>query len=185
MNKGTLFVITGPSGAGKGTVLGNVLDQLDNIFYSVSATTRSPRPGEVNAVHYYFVSKDEFNKMISNEHLLEYANYAGNYYGTPSEPVDLHLNNGEDVILEIELQGAIQIKERRPDAVFIFIAPPSLKELENRLRGRGTEDEEHVRMRLEKAKLECAAAENFNHIIVNDKVDNAVENMKNIILSYR
>ena len=185
MNKGTLFVITGPSGAGKGTVLSKVLTQMDKVFYSVSATTRAPRPGEIDKVHYYFVSKDEFDGMIEKDLLLEYAGYAGNFYGTPSKPVDTHLNNGEDVLLEIELQGAMQIKERRPDAIFIFIAPPSLEELEERLRGRGTEDEEHVKMRLEKARLECAAAEMFNHIVVNDIVERAVEEIKEIILSYR
>lgn len=185
MSKGTLFVVTGPSGAGKGTVLGKVLKQIDKVYYSVSATTRESRPGEIDGVHYYFVSKDGFQEMIDNKQLLEYASYAGNYYGTPTQPVDFHLNSGEDVILEIELQGAMQIKDRRKDAIFIFIAPPSLEELESRLRGRGTEDEEHVIMRLEKAKLECAAAKEFNHIVVNDVVDAAVEKMIKIILSYR
>lgn len=185
MNKGTLFVITGPSGAGKGTVLGKVLSQIDKVFYSVSATTRAPRPGEIDKVHYFFVSKSDFDKMIERNLLLEYASYAGNFYGTPTQPVDLHLENGEDVILEIELQGAMQIKERRPDAAFIFIAPPSLEELEERLRGRGTEDEEHVKMRLEKARLECAAVDKFDHIVINDDLEVAVNEMKNIILSYR
>lgn len=185
MNKGTLFVITGPSGAGKGTVLSKVINHLDNVFYSVSATTRAPRPGEVDKVHYFFISKEKFDDMIAKDKLLEYAAYAGNYYGTPADPVDIHIDNGDDVILEIELQGAMQIKQRRPDATFIFIAPPSLEELEGRLRGRGTEDEEHVKMRLDKARIECAAADQFTHIIVNDVVDRAVDELKQIILSYR
>jgi len=185
MNKGTLFVFTGPSGTGKGTVLAKVLPRLEKMHYSVSATTRAPREGEIEGKSYYFISLDEFHRMIAENKLLEYACFAGNYYGTPSEPIDRNLNAGNDVILEIELQGALQIKKIRDDAVFIFMAPPSMEELEKRLRNRGTEDEEHLQMRLAKAREECAAEDQFDHVIINDIVDRVSDELYNIILSYR
>ena len=135
-NKGTLFVITGPSGAGKGTVLKQVMQSLDQLYFSVSATTRAPREGEVDGVHYHFLTKERFEELIANDRFLEYARYAENYYGTPLDPVEEHLEQGPDVILEIELQGALQVKKRLPKAVLVFIAPPSFEELESRLRGR-------------------------------------------------
>jgi guanylate kinase len=137
-NKGTLFVITGPSGAGKGTVLKQVIQSLDNVYFSVSATTRAPREGEQDGVHYHFLTRERFEQLIENDRFLEYARYAENYYGTPLDPVEDHLAQGHDVILEIELQGALQVKKRLPKAVLVFIAPPSFEELESRLRGRGT-----------------------------------------------
>lgn len=185
MNKGNLFVITGPSGTGKGTVLKKVFDQVDNLFYSVSATTRNPRPGEQHGREYFFVSKEEFEAMIKNCELLEHAKYSENYYGTPLKPIIEKTTNGADVILEIELQGAIQVKKTCPHAIFIFIAPPSMDELERRLRTRGTEDEKHILMRLEKAKEECAAASQFDHIVLNDNLDTAVNELSQLIISYR
>ena len=185
MNKGKLFVITGPSGTGKGTVLKRVFADIDNIFYSISATTRSPRPGEEHGREYYFVSKSDFEDMIANNKLLEYAAYSGNYYGTPLQPIQEKTEDGKDVVLEIELQGAIQVRKRCPDAAFIFISPPSMEELERRLRSRATEDEAHIQMRLAKAKEECAAADKFDHIVVNDDLDTAVNELSKVILSYR
>ena len=185
MSKGNLFVITGPSGAGKGTVLKHVFAAVGNIFYSISATTRSPRPGEEHGREYYFVSKAEFETMIAEKQLLEYAKYSENYYGTPLHPIIEKTKLGNDVVLEIELQGALQVRKSCPEANFIFIAPPSMEELERRLRSRGTEDEKHILMRLEKAKEECAASSNFDHIVVNDDLDKAVDELSQIILSYR
>jgi guanylate kinase len=185
MNKGKLFVITGPSGTGKGTVLKRVFADIDNIFYSISATTRAPRPGEEHGREYYFVSKSDFERMIAENQLLEYAQYSGNYYGTPLKPILEKTDLGRDVVLEIELQGALQVRKHCPDAAFIFIAPPSMEELEQRLRGRGTEDEAHIQMRLAKAKEECAAADKFDHIVVNDDLDTAVKELSQVILSYR
>ena len=185
MSKGNLFVITGPSGTGKGTVLKKVFSALDRLFFSVSVTTRKPRAGETHGVEYLFVSKNEFETMIENNELLEYAKYSENYYGTPLKPIEAHIVKGEDVILEIELQGAIQVKNTYPDAVFIFIAPPSMDELEHRLRNRGTEDEAHILMRLARAKEECAAVSKFDHVVVNDELDRAVNELSQIITSYR
>ena len=185
MNKGKLFVITGPSGTGKGTVLKRVFADIDNIFYSISAITRAPRPGEEHGREYYFVSVSDFERMIAENQLLEYAQYSGNYYGTPLKPILEKTDLGCDVVLEIELQGALQVRKHCPDAAFIFIAPPSMEELEQRLRGRGTEDEAHIQMRLAKAKEECAAADKFDHIVVNDDLDTAVTELSGVILSYR
>lgn len=185
MNNGKLFVITGPSGTGKGTVLKSVFSKVNNLFFSVSATTREPRAGEKHGVEYLFVSKNEFELMIENKQLLEYARYSDNYYGTPLKPIEANISQGIDVILEIELQGAIQVKHSYPDAVFIFIAPPSMEELEKRLRNRGTEDEAHILMRLERAKDECAASSQFDHIVINDNLDAAVAELSKIITSYR
>ena len=131
MNKGSLFVITGPSGAGKGTVLKEVIKNLDRLYFSVSATTRKPREGEVDGVHYHFMTKERFESLIADDRFLEYAQYAENYYGTPLDPVLEQLEQGNDVILEIELQGALQVKKRMPQAVLVFIAPPSFEELED------------------------------------------------------
>jgi len=184
-NKGTLFVITGPSGAGKGTVLKQVIQSLDNLYFSVSATTRAPREGEVDGVHYHFLTKERFEELIANDRFLEYARYAENYYGTPLDPVEAHLEQGHDVILEIELQGALQVKKRLPKAVLVFIAPPSFEELENRLRGRGTETEEVIRKRLAIARQECANMDEFRFIVVNDEVEDAADRLRAIILSCR
>jgi len=183
--KGTLFVITGPSGAGKGTVLKKVIQSLEGLYFSVSATTRKPREGEVDGVHYHFLTKERFEELIEKERFLEYARYAENYYGTPLDPVEEHLEQGHDVILEIELQGALQVKKRLPKAVLVFIAPPSFEELENRLRGRGTETEEVIRKRLAIARQECANMDEFRFIVVNDEVEDAADRLRAIILSCR
>lgn len=171
--KGILFVITGPSGVGKGTVLAEVRKQK-NVYFSISATTRQPREGEQDGVHYFFLTREQFEQKIGENGFLEHAEFSGNCYGTPAAPVDAHLEQGKDVILEIEVQGAMQVHEIRPDAVRIFLAPPSYAELENRLTGRGTETEEAVRMRLETAKHELTLALQFDYVVVNHTVEQAV-----------
>ena len=183
--KGTLFVITGPSGAGKGTVLKEVFSALDGLYFSVSGTTRAPREGEVDGVHYHFMTRERFEELIANDRFLEYAQYNGNYYGTPLDPVEEHLEQGHDVILEIEVQGALQVKKRLPKAVTVFIAPPSFEELERRLRGRGTETEEVIQNRLAIARQECANMDEFRFIVVNDEVDAAADRLRAIMLSCR
>ena len=175
MRKGTLYVFTGPSGAGKGTVLGRLVKEDDRLFFSISATTRAPRPGEQDGVHYYFLEKSDFENRIAQGAFLEHAQYVGNYYDTLEAPVNEKLEEGFDVILEIEVQGAMQIKQKRPDAVLVFIAPPSFEELAARLRGRGTEDEAKVQKRLETAKGELAQQDKFDYVVVNDTVDRAVD----------
>ena len=146
--KGQLIVVSGPSGVGKGTVLGAYLAGRENVAYSVSATTRAPRPGEQDGVHYFFLSREEFESTAQNGGMLEYASYNGNYYGTPKAPVEQKRAQGIDVILEIEVQGALQVKKACPDALMIFVAPPGFDELQSRLTGRHTEDEETVQKRL-------------------------------------
>lgn len=183
--KGTLFVVTGPSGAGKGTVLKEVTSRMDHLYFSVSATTRAPRAGEADGVHYHFLDRAGFEDLIRRERLLEYAEYVGNYYGTPLDPVTEHLSAGDDVLLEIEVQGALKVKEKRPDAALIFIAPPSFAELENRLRGRGTEQEETILRRMEAARRECAAMDRYDYIVLNDRVDSAARELESIITAFR
>lgn len=186
MNKrGTLFVITGPSGTGKGTVLNLVLKTLEDLYYSVSATTRSPREGETDSVQYYFTTRMLFEKMIVEDALLEHAEYAGNYYGTPAAPVDEALSAGKDALLEIEVQGALQVKRKRPDAVMIFLAPPSFAELERRLRGRHTESDEAIARRLDAARRECALIGEFHYIVENDVAAEAAEELRSIIRAAR
>lgn len=185
MRKGTLYVFTGPSGAGKGTVLGRLVKEDDRLFFSISATTRAPRPGEQDGVHYYFLEKSDFENKIAQGAFLEHAQYVGNYYGTLEASVNEKLEEGFDVILEIEVQGAMQIKHKRPDAVLVFIAPPSFEELAARLRGRGTEDEAKVQKRLETAKGELAQQDKFDYVVVNDTVDRAVDEIKGILASRR
>lgn len=182
MNKGTLFIISGPSGCGKGTVLAEILKD-EGIFYSVSATTRSPRPGEVDGVNYHFFSKEEFEQLIENDGVLEYASYCENYYGTPRKPVEDALAEGKHVILEIEVQGAIKVMEKCPDAVSVFILPPSLKELRRRLNKRGTESEEVIEKRLSQAEREIKCADKYDYIMVNGELDIAVSDLKAIIKS--
>lgn len=183
--KGTLFVITGPSGAGKGTVLKQVIQSLENLYFSVSATTRAPREGEQDGVHYHFLTKACFEELIERNRFLEYARYAENYYGTPLDPVEEQLAQGKDVILEIELQGALQVKNRLPEAVLVFIAPPSFDALESRLRGRGTETEEVILRRLTIAREECAHMGEFRYVVVNDKVEVAADELRSIIRAHR
>ncbi len=181
MSRGILVVVSGFSGAGKGTLMKSLLEQYDNYALSVSATTRSPRAGELDGREYFFISKDEFEKMIERGALYEYARYADNYYGTPRQYVDLKLEAGKDVILEIEVQGASKIKQRFPDAVLIFVTPPSIDELKRRLVGRGTEDEATIFKRLSRAKEEGALMASYDYILVNDRLDEAVRELHAII----
>ena len=184
MSKGTLFIGSGPSGCGKGTVLAEILKQ-DNVYYSVSATTRAPRPGEINGVNYHFLSKDEFEKLIENGGMLEYANYCGNYYGTPKKPVEDMLAEGKNVILEIEVQGALKVMEKCPEAVSVFILPPSLKELRRRLHKRGTETEEVIEKRIGEAAGEIRKAVNYDYVMINGELEIAVSDLLSIINSQK
>ncbi len=180
MSKGMLIVVSGPSGCGKGTLLAEVLKN-EKFFYSVSATTRSPRPGEADGVNYYFMTKEKFEETIENGGMLEYASYCGNYYGTPKKPVEDMLEQGKHVILEIEVQGAMKIKEKCPNALFVFILPPSLKELRRRLNKRGTETEEVIERRLGEAAGEIKQARNYDYAVVNGELSEAVEDFLSII----
>lgn len=182
---GKLYVFTGPSGTGKGTILSQVLKQDARLFLSVSATTRAPREGEIHGGHYYFLDKQTFEDKINKGEFLEYAQYVGNYYGTLEEPVNEQLKNGNDVILEIEVQGAMQIHEKRPDSVMIFVAPPSIEELERRLVGRGTENPEKVAARMKTAEEELKQADKFDYIIVNDDLDCAIADLLAILRAER
>lgn len=184
MSKGTLFIVSGPSGCGKGTILAEILKQ-DNVYYSVSATTRTPRPGEINGVNYHFLSKDEFEKLIENGGMLEYANYCGNYYGTPKKPVEDMLAEGKNVILEIEVQGALKVMEKCPEAVSVFILPPSLKELRRRLHKRGTETEEVIEKRIGEAAGEIRKAVNYDYVMINGELEIAVSDLLSIINSQK
>lgn len=184
MSKGTLFIVSGPSGCGKGTVLAEIFKQ-DNVYYSVSATTRAPRPGEINGVNYHFLSKDEFEKLIENGGMLEYASYCGNYYGTPKKPVEDMLAEGKNVILEIEVQGALKVMEKCPEAVSVFILPPSLKELRRRLHKRGTETEEVIEKRIGEAAGEIRKAVNYDYVMINGELEIAVSDLLSIINSQK
>lgn len=173
-----LFIFTGPSGVGKGTILADFFKKSDHkIIYSISNTTRKPRDGEINGMHYFFVSKDEFEKLISENAFLEYAYYSGNYYGTNKKFVDEKIDEGKSVLLEIEIQGALQVMEKCPDAISIFIKPPTFEELEKRLRGRHTESEEMILKRLSAAREELDNAHKFKYIIENDIVERAVDEL--------
>lgn len=183
--KGQLIVVSGPSGVGKGTVLKEYLNSRDGIAYSVSATTRQPRPGEENGIHYYFLSREEFERTAAEGGMLEYASYNGNYYGTLKAPVEQQRNQGNDVVLEIEVQGALQVKKSCPDALLIFVAPPSFEELKNRLTGRQTEDAKTVENRLNIARQELKCAGEYDYIIVNDTVEQAVRRLEQIISANR
>ena len=174
MRQGKTFIICGPSGVGKGTVVARLLASNPNLYFSVSATTRQPRNGEVDGVHYHFLSREQFQSWIAEDAFLEHAEFVGNYYGTPKKYVDAAMARGRDVILDIEIQGAEQVHRQRPEAVRIYVAPPSWAELERRLIGRGTEDMEKVRSRLERGKQEFAAASSFDYFVINDTVDHAV-----------
>lgn len=177
-NKAKLIIFTGPSGVGKGTILTDFFKKADNkIVYSISNTTRNPRDGEINGMHYFFVSKEEFEQMINDNQFLEHACYSENYYGTNKKFVDEKIQEGKSVLLEIELQGALQVMKKCPEAVTIFIKPPSFKELEKRLRGRHTESEEAIQKRLIAAKEEINNADKFHYVIENDIVDKAVDEL--------
>ena len=181
MAKGLLVVYTGASGVGKGTIMERLLADNDNLRLSVSATTRDPRPGEVDGVNYHYVSLDEFNKMIEEDQLLEYASYCGNMYGTPKAAALELLNQGYDVMLEIEVKGYQQVKRLFPDCVTIFVLPPSLEELERRLRNRGTEPDDVIKERLKTAVEEMEYAPQFDYRVINDDIDRAENEILDII----
>lgn len=178
--KGLLIVLSGPSGCGKGTMVAEILKRGD-CAVSVSATTRNPREGEENHVHYHFVSKTEFEQMIAENQLLEYAEYCGNYYGTPRSYVDELREAGKHVILEIEVQGAFQIRERCPDAVLVFTVPPTIDELRRRLHKRGTETEDVIEKRINRAKEELPLAEKYDYIVLNDALEDAVDDFAAVL----
>lgn len=180
MTKGSLFIISGPSGTGKGTVCKELVKH-DNIFLSISATTRDKRLGEVDGETYFYISKEEFLSMIENGKMLEFAEYSGNYYGTPKEAVEKMLEQGKNVILEIEAQGALKVKEKMPEAVMIFIVPPSIKELRDRLSKRGREDTEEIEKRINTAKWEFSQCPKYNYVLVNDNLETCVKNTLDII----
>ncbi|CAI8795684.1 guanylate kinase [Brevibacillus sp. IT-7CA2] len=181
VDRGLLLVLSGPAGVGKGTVCKALREVMPNLVYSVSATTRQPRPGEVEGVNYFFKSQEEFKQMIEEDALLEWAEYVGNYYGTPRHFVDDMLNEGRDVILEIEVQGALQVKERFPQGTFLFLAPPDLNELENRIVGRGTESQEIIRKRMEVARAEIELMDHYDYVVVNDVIESACDRIQAII----
>lgn len=181
MRRGRTFIISGPSGVGKSTVLHALMEKRKNVYFSVSATTRDPRPGEIDGVHYHFLDVDTFRNWIAKDEFLEYAEYVGNFYGTPKKYVDAAMNEGKDVILDIEVQGAIQVTSKRPDTVRIFIAPPSWSELERRLTERGTDTEEKIQKRLLRAKVEFQTAHTYDYFVINDTVENAVRELDAIM----
>ncbi|MBU5594612.1 guanylate kinase [Amphibacillus sp. MSJ-3] len=181
--KGILFILSGPSGVGKGTVRKALFEKETTMQYSISATTRSKRPGEQEGVDYFYRSKEAFEEMIKNNQLLEYAEYVNNYYGTPRQYVVETLDQGKDVFLEIEVQGALQVKENFPEGVFIFLSPPSLEELKNRIISRGTETETLVMNRLRAAKDEIELMDAYDYVVVNDYVEHAVDKIQAIVKS--
>lgn len=183
MNKGVLVVVSGFSGAGKGTVMKALLEKYDNYALSISATTRNPRPGEKDGEAYFFRTREEFEKMIEEDALLEYAKYVENYYGTPRAYVEQQLENGKDVILEIEIQGAMKVKEKIPQAVLVFVTPPSMDELKNRLVGRGTETMDVIESRLKRASEEAEGIEDYDYLLINDNLDVCVEDLHHLIQS--
>ena len=185
MRRGCLIVVSGPSGAGKGTVCGAFLKKHAEIAYSVSATTRAPRPGEAEGVNYYFVQKKEFERMIREGELLEWAEVFGNYYGTPLKKIEDRLSEGRDILLEIDTQGALNVQKRFPEGVYVFLLPPSIEELARRLRGRGTDGEDDVRRRLAAAKDEIALARAYAYAVVNDSVERAVDLLSSIVEAER
>ena len=177
MRKGNLFVFSGPSGAGKGTLVARVMSEVPDAWLSVSATTRTPRPGEVDGVSYYFIDKPSFMKLVDEGGFLEWAEYSGNCYGTPVASVMEKIDEGKQVILEIDVQGALQVRERIPQAQLVFIEPPSFEELENRLRNRGTEDEPTIQRRLEAARVELSQKMEYDIQLVNDDLEVATQEL--------
>lgn len=183
MNKGILVVVSGFSGAGKGTVMKRLMEKYDDYALSVSATTRKPRPGEVDGREYFFRTWDEFERLIAEDALLEYAQYVENYYGTPRSYVEEQLQAGRNVILEIEIQGAMKIKEKIPEALLVFVTPPTVQELERRLTGRGTETAQVIADRLARAGEEAKGMGQYDYILVNDTVEECVDHLHQIIVS--
>ena len=185
MQKGLLIVVSGASGTGKGTVCKKILDDLPEITYSISATTRSPRPGEVDGREYYFLSRDEFTAWIDDGKFLEFAEVYGNFYGTPLNKIEDQLNRGKDILLEIDVQGALEVKRKCPEGVYIFLLPPSLEELKRRIEGRGTETPESLSRRLANAVAEIKIGLEYTYAVVNDSVDNAAAQIKSILAAER
>lgn len=182
--RGLLIVLSGPSGVGKGTVRSAIFkDNIYHYVYSVSATTRKMRQGEVDGVDYYFVSRDHFENLIAEDRLLEHAEYVGNYYGTPMDKIEENLAKGRDVFLEIEVQGALKVREKMPEGIFIFLAPPNLNELESRIVGRGTDDMAVIYERMQKAREEIDMMQHYDYVVVNDEVPKAVDKINAIIRS--
>ena len=185
MSKGVLTVVSGFSGAGKGTVMKRLIQKYDDYALSISVTTRKPREGERDGIEYFFKTKEEVETMIENDEFLEYARYVDNYYGTPRFYVEEMLAKGKNVILEIEIQGAMQIKSKNPEAVLVFVTPPSFEELRNRLVGRGTETADVIESRLRRASEEAEGMSSYDYILVNDQVEDCVDRLHQIILSER
>lgn len=183
--KGNLIVVSGPSGAGKGTICQALFRQHSDLQYSISATTRAPRNGERDGINYLFIAKDKFEEMIANDDLLEWAEVYGNYYGTPRSYVTRMMAEGKDVVLEIDTQGALQVKEKFPEGIFIYIVPPSLEELSKRIYGRGTDEPEVIKKRLSCAKEELACAAEYNYLVVNDQLEQAVAKVHSVIIAER
>lgn len=181
--RGLLIVVSGPSGVGKGTVCGMLRKRNPNLIYSISATTRSPRKGEQHGINYFFHTKEEFIQMRENNQLIEWAEYVGNYYGTPRNFVEKKLDAGEDVILEIEVQGAKQVKEQFPEGIFIFLLPPSMDELKRRIMGRGTETVSTIHRRLHVASSECKELAMYDYAVINDRLERACEKIEAILLA--
>lgn len=179
--RGLLIVVSGPSGAGKGTICKSLLDHYSGIQMSVSATTRKPRAGEEHGINYFFLEKDDFIQKIDKGEFLEHAKVYENYYGTPCDFVMDKIDNGEDVLLEIDIQGALQVKERYPEGVFVFILPPSMEELKNRIIGRGSETEETLKIRYSSAIDEISFIKDYDYFVINDKIDSATKKLMSII----
>lgn len=182
---GLMFIVSGPSGAGKSTVLGRVLGALGDVSFSVSATTREPRTGEIDGTDYYFLSHPEFQQMVARDDLLEWAEVHGEFYGTPAKFVREQTRAGRDVVLDLDVQGARKVRLRCPEGIFIFLAPPSMEELSRRLRGRHTESEERVQKRLERARYELSAIREYEYLVVNDQVASAALRLQSIIEAER
>ena len=181
MSKGRSFIISGPSGVGKSTVLSGLMEKRKNLYFSVSATTRQPRPGEEDGVHYHFLAMDTFREWIAQDEFLEHAEFVGNCYGTPKKYVYEAMDRGQDVILDIEVQGAMQVAEKMPEVVRIFVAPPSWSELERRLTARGTDTPEKIQGRLARAKEEVKLAGTYDYFVINDSVEHAVSELDAIM----
>lgn len=182
-DKGLLVVVSGPSGAGKGTICKRLLETKDDLVASISVTTRKPREGEVDGKNYFFVSREEFMEMVERDGFIEYAEVYGNYYGTPRKYVEENIGKGRDVLLEIDIQGALQVKEKYKEGVFVFILPPSMEELKQRITKRGTENEKEILRRFEAAYREINYVSRYNYFIINDEVESATEKLRSIIMA--